>query len=55
MLLGVGAMLVGGIFALFNMRVALMKGLSAGVMAFREAAANGGMVKRSCLLLILTF
>ena len=33
-------MLVGGVFALFRMREALMKGLAAGAAAFREARAG---------------
>lgn len=38
--LGVGAMLVGGIYALISLRVALWKGIEAGVKAFRAAASH---------------
>ncbi len=38
---GVGAMLVGGVFALIRMRGALAKGLAAGAAAIREVRAGG--------------
>lgn len=40
--LGVGAMLVGGIYALITLRKALVKGIQAGIMALREAALIAG-------------
>jgi putative OPT family oligopeptide transporter len=40
--LGVGAMLVGGLYALVTLRVALVKGVRAGIEAFRQAAAMAG-------------
>lgn len=40
--LGVGAMLVGGLYALVTLRTALVKGICAGIDAFREAAVMAG-------------
>mmetsp|Transcript_22066 Transcript_22066/g.32159 ORF Transcript_22066/g.32159 Transcript_22066/m.32159 type:complete len:709 (+) Transcript_22066:76-2202(+) len=45
--LGVGAMLVGGIYALISLRVALWKGIEAGIKAFRMASSGVDDLKRT--------
>jgi uncharacterized oligopeptide transporter (OPT) family protein len=45
--LGVGGMLVGGVFSLFKLRKSLLGGITAGLEAYKRKASGGGDVPRT--------
>jgi uncharacterized oligopeptide transporter (OPT) family protein len=45
--LGVGGMLVGGVYSLFKLRKSLLGGITAGLAAYKNGAKGGGAVPRT--------